>query len=52
MQIDIKTIISFLAVAFPDRMGNAESCEAKGARLYTEVGIILLFLLTLAPSDG
>ena len=31
MQIDIKTIISFLAVAFPDRKGNAELCEAIGA---------------------
>ena len=40
MQIDIKTIISFLAVAFPDRKGNAEPREAIGASLRTQVRIV------------
>ena len=49
MQIDIKTIISFLAVAFSDRKGNAESCEAIGASWRTQVRIILSLLLQIAP---
>ena len=36
MQIDIKTIISFLAVAFSNIKGNAESCEAIGASWRTQ----------------
>ena len=32
--------------------GSAEPCEAIGARVRTQVRIVLLFLLQLAPSDG
>ena len=39
MQIDIKTIISFLAVAFSNIKGNAEPREAIGARLRTQIRI-------------
>ena len=34
----------------PNSEGSAELCEAIGASLRTEVKIIFLFLLTLAPS--
>ena len=36
----------------PNSEGSAELCEATGASLRTQVRIILLCLLTLAPSDG
>ena len=49
MQIDIKTIISFLTVAFSNIKGSAESREAIGVRLYAEVKIVFPFLLKIAP---
>ena len=42
MQIDIKTIISFLAVAFSNIKGNAEPREAIGASLRTQGKALIL----------
>ncbi|MDU7217511.1 MAG: hypothetical protein E6293_08485 [Dialister sp.] len=49
MQIDIKTIISFLAVAFSNIKGNAEPREAIGASVRIQVKIVFPFLLQIAP---
>ena len=49
MQIDIKNIISFLAVAFSDRKGIAELCEAIGASVRIQVRIVFPSPLQIAP---